>query len=108
MFTYTTFTHPNTVVFAGYTGTVEIELVDQHPGVISKVQLWCEDGLLATATYFHNSRPPPGEVLIKTVDENEGLMQALIDSGIIEPTGSTRQVDNFTHTPVCRVVGLPV
>ena len=46
----------------------------------------------------------PDEVAIKSYGENEGLLEALTDAGVIEPT-SRVVVTGYVTVPVCRLKG---
>lgn len=43
------------------------------------------------------------EVIIKDFSENEGMLPALIDAGIVEPTGLTVQT-GWTESPICKLL----
>ncbi len=46
------------------------------------------------------------EVLIKSYAENEGMLEALIDAGLVEPTGVICKVGR-AEAPVCRLLIKP-
>ncbi|MGG6267198.1 hypothetical protein ACQ4M3_37260 [Leptolyngbya sp. AN03gr2] len=91
---------PLTVHFGGYDCWIIATEVVQHPGVVSKLQLWCDEGPMATATYGHPVMPQPQEVLIKSMRENTGLLEALIEANIVAPPHAHRLVDGEL-APVC-------
>lgn len=94
---------PKTVTFGGYECWITTKEVIQHPGVVAKLQLWCDAGPMATATYSHSSIPQPQEVLIKSVRENAGLLEALMEAEIVAPPHTFRSVGNEV-APVCRLL----
>jgi hypothetical protein len=54
------------------------------------LQLRCEDGEpMCTATVNIQHVVPDGHVLIKDWSENQGVLAALIEAGIVEDTGKT-------------------
>lgn len=56
------------------------------------LQVWDEDGPLATATVYLLGQPASdGCVWIKDWSENEGMLDSLTALGVIEPTGRTTQ-----------------
>lgn len=88
-----------TVKFLGETCTVKFKEYDN--GRVA-IQLLCEDGCpMATATVnFPSVKVGEGNVLIKTYSENEGMMNALIEAGIIgEPV--YRHGMGFVEVPEC-------
>lgn len=99
-FTFTERRLEKTVQFGGYTCWLICEEVVQHEGVVSKLQLWCDAGPMATATYGHPIVPQPKEVLIKSVRENAGLLEALIEAEIVATPHAHRWVDGEL-APVC-------
>ncbi|MEN8196754.1 MAG: hypothetical protein ABFS30_09595 [Pseudomonadota bacterium] len=46
---------------------------------------------------------PPDQVLIKTWSENQGMLEALVTAGIVEPTARTIPVE-FSDATVCRLL----
>lgn len=56
------------------------------------LRLWWEDELLCTATVvLADATPAAGCVWIKDWSENEGVLNSLIEAGIVEPTGRVAQ-----------------
>lgn len=58
------------------------------------IELTCVDDVyeepLATATVnLPNDMPAAGCVWIRNSEENEGMLQLLVDAGVVEPTGRT-------------------
>lgn len=43
------------------------------------------------------------EVLIKNYSENEGMLEALVDAGVVKPTGRVIQT-GFVEVPVCKLL----
>ena len=59
-----------------------------YPNGRTAIQLWCEEGPMGTATVNIPEYPvPENHVLIKDWSENRGMLQALIDAGVVKDTG---------------------
>lgn len=59
----------------------------------------------ATCTACLNSKPPyidEEQVAIKNYSENEGMLDALIDSGIINPPEYS-EYSGYVELPICRI-----
>lgn len=60
--------------------------------------------LIATATVNLPETPlEDGEVFIKDYSENEGMLDALVEAGVVEDTGR-RVLSGFVSIPVCRIL----
>ena len=78
-----------TIKFAWYANGVQaIQLVDAHDG-----------SAIATASVnleeFGKRGPLGRYTWIKTWSENEGILQALVDAGIVRATGETFEVNQY-------------
>lgn len=47
--------------------------------------------------------PPPGHIYIKDYSENEGMLDCLVDAGIVEDTGK-RVPLHFVDVPLCKLL----
>ena len=47
--------------------------------------------------------PPPGYCFIKDYSENEGILEALTEAGIVSPTGEIVPV-GFAHALLCKLL----
>lgn len=75
-----------TVFFLNENCTVEFARY-RHNNQIA-IKLICEDGSpMATATSCLDHEIPDGMAALKTYSENEGIMEALIEAGIVRFTG---------------------
>ena len=45
---------------------------------------------------------PPNEVIIKNYSEGEGMLDALVDAGLIKATGNMIQT-GFVYCPICKL-----
>lgn len=82
-------TSPNSLSFQGQRCTVQVQCY-HNPDNIA-LQLWCSDGPMATATVNTPLKLNEGIVCIKDWSENEGILEALIEAGIVsEPLGVYR------------------
>jgi len=62
-----------------------------------------EEGPVATATVNLPNVPlGKNQVLIKSYAENEGMLDALVASGVVKPTGETVR-SGFVEVPVCEL-----
>ncbi len=62
-----------------------------------------EEGPVATATVNLPEEPlAADEVAIKTYSENEGMLESLLDAGIVEDTGRKAWAGRV-QVPICRV-----
>jgi hypothetical protein len=93
---------PKTVTFGGYECWIIATEVEQT-GAVVKIQLWCHDGPMATATYDPPVPLLPQEVIIKSVSENLGLLEALIQAGIVALPHDFCCV-GCVDAPVCRLL----
>lgn len=46
----------------------------------------------------------PGEVIIKDYGENAGMLECLVEAGIVEPTGREVALPHGIMVPVCRLL----
>jgi hypothetical protein len=92
------------VFFAGEHCTIEWAKYDN--GRVA-IQLWCSEGPMARATVnVPEYEPDFDEVLVKDYSENEGMLKALIDSGIVKDTGK-RVHTGYVTLPVCKLLVQP-
>ena len=82
------------VEFAKYKNDqVAIKLIDSSDGMpFATATLCVEDDLLKE-----------GEVAIKDYSENEGILNSLIESNIVEPPHAFIQ-SNFVKIPICKLI----
>lgn len=74
-------------------GRTALSLVDAEDG-----------GPVATVTVAVPGEPlADDEVVVKDHGENAGLLRALVDAGVVEPTGRV-VVSGWVRLPVCRMV----
>ena len=73
-------------------GNTSIQLVDARDGLP-----------VATATINPGFRLPQNAVAIKNYSENEGVLNALIDGGIVSAPFGCLQIGNVT-VPVCQLL----
>lgn len=71
---------PKSLRFAGYLIT-SINITEMPDGTVTKIQLWCKEGPLASALTKPAHR---NNLVIKDYSENEGLMDVLTDGKIVE------------------------
>lgn len=45
-----------------------------------------------------------GEIAVKDYSENAGMLQALLDAGIVEETGREIRLSPWVTAPICRVL----
>lgn len=74
--------------FRDYTVTALEWATYAKPANIS-LQLWCAAGPLATASVNVPQQLPDGVMGVKDWSENEGMLQFLVDNGLVEDTGLT-------------------
>lgn len=70
-----------TVRFMGYQATVQLGRYAKPAN--PRLQLWCADGPLCTASVNIDASLPEGMIAIKDYAENSGVLDALIDAGIV-------------------------
>ena len=58
---------------------------------------------VATATVIVEQKLPANQVVIKNYSENEGMLKALVEAKIVEPTGQTVQVGR-TICAICKLL----
>ncbi|AGA60101.1 hypothetical protein Theco_4104 (plasmid) [Thermobacillus composti KWC4] len=82
-----------------------VEIGTYQVGGGPAIQLYCEDGSpMATATINVPSLElPENYVVVKDQDENEGMMEALVEAGIVRPTG-LRVVVGYYSAPVAELL----
>jgi len=91
----------NTVNFMGEVCTVEVK--EYAAGGVC-LQLWCEDGPMATATVRVPDYPlDPKYILIKDWAENKGVLKALVDAGIVRDTGRVVPT-GYVEANVCKLL----
>ena len=86
------------VEYATYrnTGRVAIELIDPND----------ETSIAVATVNVPEAKLEPDEVIIKDYSENEGMLDALVNAGIVEPTGVQLQV-GFARCPIARLLVKP-
>lgn len=89
--------------FAGFECIVQIITYANPPNLGIELLDTEDGGPVATATINPNYLLPAGHVLVKNYSENEGVLQALSDAGIVVFTGSTVQV-GFAEADLCRLL----
>jgi hypothetical protein len=90
----------NKVKFLGEECTIEFQKY-QHGGVA--MQLWCSEGPMCKATVcIPGAKIKDNEVLIKNWSENEGILDALISSGIVKDTGKVVP-SGYVEANVCEI-----
>jgi hypothetical protein len=63
-----------------------------------------EEGPVAVATVNVPEEPlGPDEVCVKDYSENEGMVAALVEAGVVEPLVVRRVRQGFVEIPVCRL-----
>ena len=68
------------------------------------IMLLCEDGSpMTTATSCIDHPMPEGCTAIKTYSENEGILEALVEAGIVRETGHTA-TNGFAKFPIVEVL----
>ena len=69
------------------------------------LKLLCEDGSpMAVATVNPpDDDLPEGHVFIKNWSENEGMLDALVVAGVVEPTGRTVET-GWVHADECKLL----
>ena len=68
------------------------------------IQLYCEDGCpMATATVAIDAHLEEGEIIVKDYSENTGMLQALVDAGVVEPTGRAVAC-GFITAPIAKLL----
>jgi hypothetical protein len=85
-----------TLDYANYANKrVAIRLMDANPE---------EPGVVAVATVnVPDRRLKDDEVIIKDYSENMGVLQALVEAGIVKDTGRTVQL-GFVHGHICKLL----
>jgi len=64
------------------------------------LELWDEEGPVATATVNMGDKLPKDQAYIKDYSENEGMLEALADAGIVKEVIG-RKVSGFVIVPLC-------
>ena len=94
----------NKVMFMGEECTIEFQKYAE--GGIA-MQLWCEDGPMGKATVCVPGFPlESNQVLIKDWSENEGMLKALVDAGIVRDTGMVAPA-GYAEANVCELLVKP-
>lgn len=93
----------SSIVFSGYlcelkrssypNGKLRLDLIDA---------MTSEPVATATVNYPGDDLGP-SEVVIKTYSENSGILKALVEAGVVEPTPKVRAV-GYELCPVARVI----
>jgi hypothetical protein len=86
--------------FAGYKATVSIGRY--HDGN-TRLQLWCSDGPLATASVNPDGPLAENEVAIKNYAENAGILDVLVNAGVVSAPIRTVRAGCMT-VPVCTLL----
>lgn len=95
------------VKFKNYTCDLEFNryAADGSPH-ISLIDIESKE-FIATATVYIQGKPPAENyVWIKDYSENEGILQALIDAKVVEPTG-IHTTTGFVTVPLVRLLISP-
>jgi hypothetical protein len=71
---------PKSLRFSGYLIT-SINITEKTDGTVTKIQLWCKEGPLASALTEPCHR---NNLVVKDYSENEGLLDVLTDGKIVE------------------------
>lgn len=93
----------NNVEFQGFTCKVQIEEY-QNNGRKAITLIDVEDySPVATATInMPDVHLGPNEVIVKNYSENDGMLQALVDAGIVKHTGKLASA--YLSTPICTIL----
>lgn len=71
---------PKNMRFSGYVVT-SIDITEDDKGIVSKMQLWCRLGSLASTLGAVSHRD---DLKIKNHAENRGVLDSLLAAGIVE------------------------
>jgi hypothetical protein len=78
--------------------------VQRYPNGDLRLQLYNHDGPVGTATTQPPQRLGRGEIAVKDYGENQGMLPALMEAGLVEPPH--RSMDNgYAAIPICRPKG---
>lgn len=78
-------------------------LLQEYANDNTAIQLWSdEEGVIATATLNLGEKLPKDQAYIKDYFENAGMLQALIDAGIITEVLSVRE-QGYASIPLCKL-----
>lgn len=79
-------------------------LFGQYPNKRTAIQIQYNDKPLMKATVnIPRAELKPDEVLIKNYSENEGILQVLIDAGVVEDTGQF-EASGYVIANVCKLL----
>jgi len=68
-----------------------------------RLQLWSADGPIVTTSINSDVQLPEGYIAIKNYRENTGVLEALVEAGVIEDTGKRVQV-GYEMAHLCRIL----
>lgn len=93
----------NKVIFLGEACSVKL---GKYPNGRTAIELICEDGSpMATATInIPEIVLEPNEVILKTYSENEGMLEALREAGIVGAVIDSVQL-SFNTVPIVEFLG---
>ncbi len=91
----------NTVRFMGEVCTLEWGWYANPPN--RRLQLWASDGPMATASINPDVQLGEGLIAIKDYRENQGVLSALTNAGIVAETGQFVPA-GYETVPVCRIL----
>jgi len=85
--------------------TLELELTRYANGRVA-LQLWSAEGMpyARPSVNLPEVKMANDEVAIKDFDENQGLLDALVKAGVLEPTERFAR-SGYCQYPICRLVG---
>lgn len=66
-------------------GEYELKFMGKYVDGSPALGVWTDMKPMFRATVCLNEKPAPGHVFIKDWSENEGVLQALVGAGVIEP-----------------------
>lgn len=89
------------VQFKKWTGTIR---EGKYTNDRLAMELVDDGGVIAVCTVnLPDQELLPDEVIIKDYSENEGMLDALVEAGVVTPTGKTVKT-GFVTCPICKVV----
>ncbi len=69
----------------------------------TRLQLWSVNGPMATASINPDVQLPDGYIAIKNYRENTGVLEALLEAGVIEDTGKRVQA-GYELAHLCHIL----
>jgi hypothetical protein len=84
-------------------GEFTVEKMEYPNGRVALVLRSPEDGPVKASVNLPEAQCPDGFVYIKDVDENEGMLDALVEAGVVE-SPLTYARSGFVHFPLCRIM----